>query len=226
MLNLLRQQSTLEQRLSEPVSQPPKLKPNPQLTPLSEIETYSVKPTLKLNPEKVGKRGKKKLRGHRSKRVEELKNLTPWVSHPETAAKRTTLRERAKPAQEKPEEKKPRQASASKKSKVTFNKADFIQPLNNELPSLSQEVTTGDAQHHMHKADVMSGVRRGATANAEETFRQICDLLKIPKLLEDAYYEWRMQSKTPGPVFDREMIPRCGSRVKPGIRLPRPDGSL
>ena len=35
-----------------------------------------------------------------------------------------------------------------------------------------------------------------------------------------------MHSKRTGPVFDREMIPRRGSRVKPGIRLPRPDGSL
>ena len=151
------------------------------------------------------------------------------------------LRERAKPAQEKPEEKKkPRQASATeepgaqpagKKSKVTFNEADFMQPFNDQLPTvprLTQEVTTDDARHHnvMHKAEVMSGVRRGATTNGEETFRQICDLLKIPKLLEDAYYEWRMHSKRPGPVFDREMITRRGSRVKPCVRLPRPDGSL
>ena len=144
------------------------------------------------------------------------------------------LRERDKPAQEKPEEtKKPMQASATeepagKKSKVTFNEADFMQPLNIELPSLTQEVTTDidDARHHMHKAEVMSGVRRGATANGEETLRQICDLLKIPKILEDAYYEWLMHSKRPGPVFDREMIPRRGSRVKLCVRLPRPDGSL
>ena len=158
MLKLLRQQNTLEERLSEPVSQPPQLKPNPQLTPLSAIETYGVKPTLKLNPEKVGKRVKKKPRGPRLKRIEEMKTLTPWVSHPETPAKKMQLRERAKPAKEKPEEKKkPRQASAteepaSKTSKVNFNEADFMQPLNVELPSLSQEVTTDDAQHHMHKA--------------------------------------------------------------------------
>ena len=130
ILKLLRQQSTLEQRLSEPVSQLTKVKPNPQLIPLSEIETYGVKPALKLNPEKVGKRVKKKPRGAQSKRNEELKNLTPWVSHPETAAKKMTLRERANPAQEKLEEKNPRQASAakapaSKKSKVTFNEADL-----------------------------------------------------------------------------------------------------
>ena len=43
----------------------------------------------------------------------------------------------------------------------------------------------------------MSGVRRGAMANGEETFRQICDLLKIPKPLEDAYYERFMHSKRP-----------------------------
>ena len=76
MLKLLRQQSTLEEK---PVSQPPQLKPNPQSTPLSEIETYGGKPTmaLKLNPEKVRKRVKKKLRGPRSKRIEEMKTLTP-----------------------------------------------------------------------------------------------------------------------------------------------------
>ena len=34
--------------------QSPQLKPDPQLTPLSEIETYGGNPTLKLNPEKVG----------------------------------------------------------------------------------------------------------------------------------------------------------------------------
>ena len=114
MLKLLRQQSTLEERLSEPVSQPPQLKPNPQLTPLSEIETYGGKPTLKLNPEKVGKRVKKKLRGPRSKHIEEMKMLTPWLSHPETPAKKMPLRERATIAQEKPEDKKkPRQASAT-----------------------------------------------------------------------------------------------------------------
>ena len=88
-----------------------------------------------------------------------MKTLTPWLSHPETPAKKLQLRERAKPAQEKPEvKKKPRQASATeepagKKSKVTFNEADFMQPLNIELPSLTQEVTTDDARHHMHKAE-------------------------------------------------------------------------
>ena len=61
MLKLLRQQSTLEERPSEPVFQPPQLKPNPQLTPLSEIETYGGKSTLKLNPEKVKKRVRKKV---------------------------------------------------------------------------------------------------------------------------------------------------------------------
>ena len=136
MLKLLRQQSTLEERLGAPVFQPPQLKPNPQLTPLSEIETYGDKPTLKLNPEKVEKRVKTKLRGPRSKRIEEMKTLTPWESHPETPAKTMKLRGRDKPAQAKPEEKTtPRQASAAqepakKKSKVTFNEADFMQPLN------------------------------------------------------------------------------------------------
>ena len=84
------------------------------------------------------------------KRIEEMKTLTPWMSHPETPAKKMQLRERAKPAQEKPEEKKkPRQASATEElasnlrpEKVTFNEADFMQPHNVELPSLSQEVTT------------------------------------------------------------------------------------
>ena len=217
----------LEGRLREPVFQPPQLKPNPQLT------HFKGKSTLKLNPEKAEQRVKQKLRGPRSKRIEEMRTLTPWLSHPETPAKKMQLRGRAKPAQEKPdakEEAKASQRSAAeeltgKKPKVTFNEAVFMQPLNVDLPGLTQEATTDDARHHMHKAEVMSGMRRGATANGEETFRQICDLLKIPKLLEDAYYEWLMHSKRPGPVFDRETVPRCGSRVKPGTRLPRPDGS-
>ena len=75
VLKLLRQQSTLEERLSEPAFQPPQLKPNPQLTPLCEIETYGGKSTLKLNPEKVEKRVAQKLRGPRSKRIKEMKTL-------------------------------------------------------------------------------------------------------------------------------------------------------
>ena len=102
-----------------------------------------------------------------------------------------------------------------------------MKPLSFDLPSLTQEVTTDDAWHHMHEADVMSGVRRGAAANGEETFRirHICNLLKIPTLLENSYYDWPMKLKRPGPVFDSEMTPMHGSRWKPGTQLPRPDGS-
>ena len=115
--------------LSDPVFYPSQLTPTPQVTPLSEIETYGGKRTLKINPKKVEKQVKQTLRGAGSKRIEEIKTLTAWQRHPETPEKNMQLRGSANPTQEKLEQKKkPRQASATeepmgKKSKVTLNEA-------------------------------------------------------------------------------------------------------